>query len=140
MKALIPIGRNLPVVQILEVGSMILNHSAKMKQIKNQYRLAKNEMNNQYRLQKQSLDNDLHRFNKMAKLQAQKFQHNHLERMQMMQMMSMLVSNIANAIDYETQQGMKEVLQLLIEQYDKSRENIDFLQTQNTPYLTQGER
>ena len=138
MKALAPIIKNIPALQVIEVATLILNHSSRMKQIKNQYKLAKNEMNNQYRLQKQALDNDLVRFENMAQLQSEQFNYGHQERMKMLQITQELAVGISNAPDIEMQKGLREAFQFILTECQKSRENIDFLQQDNSNYLIEG--
>ena len=140
MKALTPIIRNMPALQIMEVASLVLGHSIRMKEIKNQYKLAKNEMNNQYKLQKQALDHDLVKFKKMSKLQSKQFNHGHKERIKMLQITKELAIGISNAPDIEMQTELREVLQFVLIECSKSRESIGFLQYDNTQYLLEGDR
>ena len=122
----------------MEVASLLLNHSSQMKQIKNQYKLAKNEMNNQYKLQKQALNNDLVKFEKMAQLQSEHFNYGHQERMKMLQITQELAIGISSAPDIEMQKGLREALALVLEECQRSRESINFLQQNNTQYLIEG--
>ncbi len=140
MKALTPIIKNMPALQIMEVASLVLNHSSRMKQIKTQYKLAKNEMNYQYKQQKQALDHDLVKFKKMSRLQSKQFNHGHKERMKMLQITQELATGISNAPDIEMQKGLREALQFVLTECSKSRENIGFLQHDNTQYLLEGDR
>ncbi len=129
MKYMTPVLKNLPVVQIIEVANTFLNHSEKMKQIRNEYRLAKSEMKRQYALQRQALDNDLSKFKEMAKLQSQHFREGHVERIKLLQTVQDLSKAIAHSPDIQLTQELKGIMELVLQHYQKNRENnIDFLE------------
>ena len=129
MKAIVPVLKNIPAVQVVELANMLLNHSSKMEQIKTEYRLAKNEMNYRYKLQKKALHHDLTKFKEMAKLQKKRFNHGHVERMKLLKTTQKVAEGMASSHDTEIIRELKGVMKLLLKHYQKNCEGqIDFLE------------
>lgn len=136
MKKIVPALKALPVLQVIELAEMLVNHSTKMEQIKKEYHLAKSEMKRRYKLQQKALDHDLVRFKKMAKLQAKRFNHGHVERMKLLQMTQEVTTASSLASDAQTREHLNGVMELLLNHYQKNREEqIDFLEFAQTPMI-----
>lgn len=129
MKAIVPVLKNLPAIEIISFAEMLLSHSAKMKQIEKEYGLAKKEMKYRYQLQQQALDHDLARFKTMAKLQKNRFKQGHVERMKLLKAVQNIAKGMAIAPNTEMQKMLKESMELLLKRYENNRDKeIDFLE------------
>jgi hypothetical protein len=127
MKAIVPVLKNIPAVQVVELANMLLTHSSKMEQIKTEYRFAKSEMNYRYKLQKKALDHDLIKFKEMAKLQQKRFNHGHVERMKLLKTTQKVAEGMASSNDTDIIRELKGVMKLLLKHYRKNCEGqIDF--------------
>ena len=117
MKALSPIMKNLPVTQVLEVVTLVLNHSANMQKIKLEYKYAKKEMKHRFTHEKLVLENDLQRFTLLAKLQRKQFSDLHKERLQLLESVNVVAKAMSHTPEPEI---LSQTIEMLMDKYQQS--------------------
>jgi len=110
----------LPILQLPELITTILQHSSKMKQIERDYSLAKQEMHYSYELEKTKLEQNLEQFKSMAKLTKKQFEYGHIERMQILQSVKTISQTMGNLQDSHSIESFKETIHLLLGSYQQS--------------------
>jgi len=136
---LVPVLKTLPVVHVFSLVETVLNHSARMSQIKHEYKLAKQDMKQQFRIQKQQLDNDLSRFKVLAKSQRTQSKQEHVERKKLLDIVKDLSQAAANSYDVEMVQTLHQTIELVLGKYSVNKEeNVSFLE--HIPTKMIGER
>jgi len=135
MKAVVPVMKSLPTVQIVEVVSLILNHSANMQRIKSEYRLAKQEMTQRYNVEMKALEYDMKRFKTMAKMQREHFVREHKERLILLDTVKDVAKSLSRTTDAVTAQILNDTMQKLLESYqDNHQKSVGYF-TSNMPAL-----
>ncbi len=125
MKAVVPVMKALPAVQIVEIVSVILNHSANMQRIKSEYRLAKREMTYRYNIEMKALDYDLKRFKTMAKMQREHFKKGHKERLVLLGIIKTVADALSSTTDAQLVQMLNDTMSRLLESYnDNQRQHV----------------
>ncbi len=122
MKSVVPVMKVLPVVQIVEVVGLILNHSANMQRIKNEYRLAKQEMTNRYNVEMKALGHDLKRFKTMAKMQREYFDREHKERLIILGIIQDVSKSLSRTTDTAIAQILNDTMHRLLESYQDNHQ------------------
>ena len=135
MKAVVPVMKALPVVQIVEIVSVILNHSANMQRIKSEYRLAKREMTNRYNVEMKALEYDLQRFKTMAKMQRDHFNREHKERLILLDIIKNVAKSLSHTTDTATAQILNDTMHKLLESYQANHQKSVGYFSNNTPAL-----
>ncbi len=136
MKAVVPVMKVLPVVQIVEVVGVILNHSANMQRIKSEYRLAKREMTNRYNTEMKALEYDMQRFKTMAKIQREYFDREHKERLVILGIIQDVSQSLSRTTDTAIAQILNDTMHRLLESYqDNHQKSVGYF-SNNTPALS----
>ena len=121
-KSLVAAGSKMaPVVApALEIVNILANHSANMSKIKNDYRLAKDEMQKRYNIEKQAMINDLKRFNALLDAEKKRFNQAHFERVEILKTVNNLSKSMRKIKDPQIVEQMRLAIDKLMDSFDKS--------------------
>jgi len=129
----IPSMAALPVTMVqesLNIVGTILNHSAKMKQIDNNYHLAKQQMQHAYDIEIQRIEKDMFEFETTVNLYSQNSQNMHIERMKILDQINELTLKIFDIKDSKIFEGLSSRVDKLLATYEKNcQQNIHFLES-----------
>ena len=119
----------LPILQIPELISNILNYSSNMKRIEQEYSIAKKRMRHEYKLEKAKLEQNLKEFKIMAKLTKKQFDNGHIERMEILQSVATISKNMSSLQDSQSIEVFKDTINILLGSYNHSISNVKTLES-----------
>lgn len=140
MKAIISGMKTLPVVSIIEVATIVLQHTQRMRQIENEYNIAKKEMKYRFDIEMKSLENNMKQFKKMAKLQKRHFEIGHRERMELLGTIDKMASAISSVKSPVIIRELNATITLLVGSYqDNLNSRVSFLENKAETQLIGGQ-
>jgi hypothetical protein len=115
----------------------IFNHSTRMKEMENQYKLAKKQLDYAYDIEVKRVQNDLEMFQMKISAYIQNINNHHTERMAILQNAHDLTLKIASLENREVAKTLSKTVSDYLKLYENnSQQNIGFLNNSNRALLS----